>query len=469
MAFAVSDSTRIVAVSPAAAQAGLDIAMRRAGAAVLAPDVVVLTQDTTQEQHVLHEAALALFQYTPDISVADDRTLLLKVDASLAYFGGPRRLFRKVCATLASMHLHAQIGMAPTAQGAWLLAHQRATRARRRVLAMHSLRRHLDTLPCILLPTAEPHREWLHSIGCRTLSQLSALPRAGLGRRCGPALLHALDTAYGHATECHTWVRAPARFQQRIELPDYINHNEAIVAWAQRLIEPLCGWLTAHRLATDTFTLGLEHERGLHARPATVLTIKLATPSWQPSHLLSLLREKLGRLPLESGVIALTLNVEQTTAQPTVSTQLFPDPGGSPSDHARLVDLLSARLGKDRVKHAQPLADHRPEAANQWCAALDASRGPKRVNDTPPFRLMDRPFWLLDPPVALPVRQHRPTYCGQPLRLIRGPERIETGWWDSALTVRDYFVAEDASSARYWIYRERDTDDARWFLHGRYA
>ncbi|MCD0506260.1 hypothetical protein LPZ50_25070, partial [Bordetella petrii] len=82
---------------------------------------------------------------------------------------------------------------------------------------------------------------------------------------------------------------------------------------------------------------------------------------------------------------------------------------------------------------------------------------------------LDRPFWLLDPPVPLRVIQHRPAYAGQALRLVRGPERIESGWWDAALTVRDYFVAEDAAAARYWIYRERDTEHARWFLHGRYA
>ena len=52
---------------------------------------------------------------------------------------------------------------------------------------------------------------------------------------------------------------------------------------------------------------------------------------------------------------------------------------------------------------------------------------------------------------------------------MRGPERIESGWWDPALTVRDYFVAEDDARARYWIYRERDDEHARWFLHGLYA
>ena len=78
-------------------------------------------------------------------------------------------------------------------------------------------------------------------------------------------------------------------------------------------------------------------------------------------------------------------------------------------------------------------------------------------------------FWLLDPPQPLRLAGDRPQYRGQALRLMRGPERIESGWWDPQLTVRDYFVAEDEAAARYWIYRERDAEHARWFLHGLYA
>ena len=76
---------------------------------------------------------------------------------------------------------------------------------------------------------------------------------------------------------------------------------------------------------------------------------------------------------------------------------------------------------------------------------------------------------VMSGPLPLKLSGHRPQYGGQALRLMRGPERIESGWWDPALTVRDYFVAEDAAAARYWIYRERDAEHARWFLHGLYA
>src|SRR5690606_23309320 len=245
---------------------------------------------------------------------------------------------------------------------------------------------------------------------------------------------------------------------------DYIEHAEAVLSSARRLLEQLCGWLAALRRAVRHVALVLEHERGRRMRAPTVLHLQLAQPAWQPAHLLNLLREKLGRLQLEAPVIALVLSVAATVEQPAASTCLFPEPGGTPAEHARLLDLLSARLGRDRVLHARPVADHRPEAANGWQPAQDGPAG----QAGPPGPL-DRPFWLLDPPILLQVAQHRPVYAGQPLRLVRGPERIESGWWDAALTVRDYFVAEDAAAARYWIYRERDTEHARWFLHGRYA
>src|SRR5690606_10862558 len=141
------------------------------------------------------------------------------------------------------------------------------------------------------------------------------------------------------------------------------------------LIAPLCGWLVARRRAVQHFTLALEHERDRHARAPTTLAISLAQPAWQSIHLLSLLREKLGRLSLEAPAIALSLRVDETVEQPAVSTSLFPEPGGSPLEHARLLDLLSARLGRERVVQPHPVADHRPEAANGWRAAQDMPNG----------------------------------------------------------------------------------------------
>ena len=51
------------------------------------------------------------------------------------------------------------------------------------------------------------------------------------------------------------------------------------------------------------------------------------------------------------------------------------------------------------------------------------------------------------------------------LTLLKGPERIESGWWDGNDVMRDYYVARNPSGATFWIYRER-SKRADWFLHG---
>lgn len=458
------EQERVIALTPAARLAGVRMDMRRAGAAAIAPQVELLPRSPQAEADALQGAALALLQYTPEVALADEATVLLGVGASLQFFRGPRALARRVAATLRALDLRVSLGMAPTAAGAWLLAQRRERRACRRVLTLPTLVRRLDALPLALLPPARPRLDWLQDIGCATLGDLRALPRAGLQRRSAPELLAALDAAYGLAPEPQRWIEPPARFARRIELMEYLEHTDAVLAVARRLAEQLGGWLAASQLAVRKITLSLEHERGRRARPPTELELALSQPAWQPAQILGLLREKLGRMTLTDPVIAVALLAPETVAQPAASATLFPEPGGTAEDQARLLDLLSARLGRERVRRARPQADHRPEAANAWGDALQAPAGAE-----PLPALLDRPFWLLDPPQPLRLAGDRPQYRGQALRLMRGPERIESGWWDPQLTVRDYFVAEDEAAARYWIYRERDAEHARWFLHGLYA
>lgn len=58
-----------------------------------------------------------------------------------------------------------------------------------------------------------------------------------------------------------------------------------------------------------------------------------------------------------------------------------------------------------------------------------------------------------------------------------GPERIFGEWWTRSSefdAVRDYFVIEDESGERLWIFRSGDGVDAatgshRWFCHGIFA
>lgn len=472
---AVLQRDSVMAATPAALAAGVRPGMRRGGALAIAPEVSLHERDMKREQEALQSMALTLLQYTPHIVLdvlEGEAGLLMEVGASLRLFGGPRALCRLACDSVMALGFTPRLAMAPTAHGACLLARAGGRSSQHggcgagRTLKLSSLLRRLDALPLELLPAAQAHVDLLTGIGCVTLGDLRRLPRAGLQRRCGKQVAAELDQAYGDAAELFEWIEAPPTFSKRLELPDRIEHAEGLLFAVRRLLTEMTGWLVARHLAVSRFTLLLEHERGRSAVPPTTLEIALAEAAWREEHLLQLLKERLARLTLAAPAIALRLEATQLSPLAPPSESLFPEPGGTPADYRRLLELLTARLGEQAVMTPAPVADHRPEVRNAWQAAAQAQQRQRGLDALAPHA--ERPFWLLAEPVALLVREHRPFY-GSPLTLLSGPERIECGWWDSAFTVRDYYIGMDADGACYWIYRERFDLEERWHLHGLFA
>lgn len=456
---------QVAGMSSEAARSGVRLGMRAGGVSAISPDTVMLERSLEKEQSALDAIAMTLLQYTPEVAFADDFSILLDVTASLTLFGGPLAICRRVRTSTAGLGFTAHLGAAPTAMGAWLLARCSQTRGqpvRRRVLKISTLSHRLDRLPCHLLPAANAYQDWLTGIGAKILAALRRLPRAGLLRRTNKQVLEELDRAYGQAPELFEWIKVPLTFSERIETFDRIEHADALLFGAKRLILQLVGWLVSLQQAVRIFTLSLEHERGRAAIPPTELDIALAEPAWHEDHLVRLLRERLGKLELVAPVIALRLEAKQLVPMLPPTQSLFPEPGGSPADFYRLLELLTARLGSGNVLAPVSMHDYRPEVCNAWAPATD-----KSAKDDGQGEVLERPFWLLPKPIALLMKNDRPFY-GAPLKMIKGPERVEAGWWDDQTAARDYFVAQAADASCYWIYLER-TSAARWFLHGLFA
>ena len=73
-----------------------------------------------------------------------------------------------------------------------------------------------------------------------------------------------------------------------------------------------------------------------------------------------------------------------------------------------------------------------------------------------------RPFWLMPQPEEL--RQHgKNLYWNGALSMVCGPERIEDNWWQEPVS-RDYYIAADKGGQRYWVFRDRLTQ--QWYVHG---
>jgi protein ImuB len=468
---------RRVLVADAQAQAqGVVPGMSSATASSMAPQVRQFMREVEREATFVQQLALALSRYTPQVAIEPDG-VLLEVHASLRLFGGLRSLVRQVRHTARAWGAQAHLVMAPTAAAASLLA--RATTFPARALRAERAQRLLDRLPLpevlAVLGQAPRLAELLQAIGCRRLGEVRALPRAGLQRRGGGGLQLMLDKAYGQAPDPRQWFEPPPEFAAELELMHRADQADMLVFAAQRLLQPLCGWLSRQWLAASRLRLELRHERGRQAVPDTMLRLELGVASRDESQLLTLLRERLHRTVLAAPVYRLRLVLEEAHPCAGADGQLLPDPGQAAQDFAALLDRLRARLGTEQVQHLSLRADHRPEQAYAATAHRPASPAAAKVDPSLALaaQRLARPLWLLPTPLRLGQHGERPVHGSMVLNLLTRAERIEAGWFDGDLVCRDYYVAEGSDHRLRWVYCERRHQDAEeenaWFLHGLFA
>ena len=385
------------------------------------------------------------------MTLAEPATVLLEVAASLQLFRGLPSLLRQQRAALAAMGHSVRMAVAPTPLAAtWL-----ARAGIEKIVNAAQLEQRLAPLPVALLDDVAEQRQALAHIGVRTLGQLLALPRAGVLRRFGPALLQQVDQALGQRADPRLWYVPPSHFRSRLDLPAELSQVEALLFPARRLILQLCAYLAGSGQGVSCFRVELEHgEEAL-----TLCIVGLAAAAADAEHFLRLLRERLQRLVLSRPVSGLGLAADIMVPLRAATLCLFEDGTQAPGEAQKLIEQLRARLGQEAVYGVAVHADHRPERA--CLDVAPASHRPPSV-----ARFAARPLWLLAQPQALAEVAARPQYQGE-LTLLVGPERIESGWWDGDIK-RDYFLAQNSKAALLWIYREYQLD-GRWYLHGFFA
>jgi len=386
-------------------------------------------------------------QFTPCVTIDQpSETLLMEVQASLRLWGGESLLWQRLVDSWRLWGWQApdeiQMAKATTPRLAQWLVHGHGE--------IH--------LQCI--PEAQPHLDLLDRMGIRSLAQLQKLPRAGIQRRFGKALVQAIDAAHGRSPDLRVWITSPKVFESRCELPARAETVSLIEQAFGRLFHLLAGWLMAQQLGLQQLELFLHHDDP----PAALLTLGFASPTRDVSRFQRLLSEKLARHRLDRSVVEISLRADQVMALPHQTHDFL---GGGTDRHEamhELIERLQARLGTDHVQQLITLDEHRPEYA---MACEPISKPTPLAVAHSHFRDTDthRPSWLLPTPEPLRLQRNRPQYYG-PLQLLAGPERIEAGWWDdrpAAVTQRDYFIAQSSRQEILWVFR---TPDHHWYLHG---
>ncbi len=409
--------------------------------------------------------------------------MLLEVQASARLFGGQRALLSRIRDECPQLPV-AALSVAPTALAALALVrcmHDQAPGLQTASCSARTLATTLDALPLTALSAVAAHMPTLERLGCRTLAQVRRLPRGGMSRRFGAALLEALDQAYGLRTETYPWIVLPEQFSARLEFNSRIEVAQALMFGANRLLLQLKAWLVARQCGATGLVLHWEHDlvRRGDAHQGSI-EVRTAEATRDVQHLAKLLAEHLGRTTLTAPVIEIRLEALGVEALSTVSTSLLPEDRVSGESLQQLIERLSARLGPEHVLCSEALADHRPQRMQAWTPASSASGGKSsraRKSIQVPGLVASHPPWILRQPIRLAVVRDRPLYQG-PLVLLAGPERLEAGWWgkaedtgdgDDDLTLRDYFIAESTLAGLLWIYRQRAAGDLAWYLHGVYG
>ncbi|HEY5622577.1 MAG TPA: DNA polymerase Y family protein [Gammaproteobacteria bacterium] len=448
---------RIVAADDLALGIGIKPGLKLSAAYALSGSLQVYERRSILEQGVLEGLAQWVRRFTPVVSLASPRELLMEVGGSLELFGGLKAIKNALRAECERRQLTVRLCAAPTALAAlWLVRHGGED-----ALYEGKLAGELGKLPLGVTEWPERTQASLRSMGVRTLGDCLRLPRDGFIRRIGRDYLHDLDRSLG-GFDSRTVYEPPHRFSSTLELAGEITDPAILACAGKQLIEALAAVLCKHQVGVASFEIAFKH---FHC-PATVERISLAGPTRDRERFLRLFLDRLDRLSLPAPVVTLVLRSGH--AEPVVerSSALF---GGESRPESAisidgLVERLRGRFGSARIFGINLVAEHRPEAA--WSKSLDGFSVAERDGPISPWAI-SRPLWLLPQPLSLPDSPDGlPRYRSrEPLRPRCGPERIETGWWNGEEIRRDYYTATTRKGEMLWIFRDRCKEQG-WFLHG---
>ena len=434
----------VVQANASALAAGVRAGQPLAAAMALCPSLACVSFDAGEASRLLDLACAWAYRYSGQVCRDGADTLWLEVGGSLGLFGPWPRFERLLRDDLRELGLAHTLAVAPTPLGALCLAKQQDGLM---VRDSTQLRRALDALPMALAPFDQRTHEALASLGLRRMRQLFALPRPGLRRRFGAGLLDTLDRLTGDAPDPRPCYQPPDLFEARFEFDDEIRYHTGLLFPLKRLLGDLCAFLVGRDGGVQQFELVYEHD----LRPPSAHVVGAVAAERDPARLFELARLVLEREPIPAPVRAFGIRATDLPPFVPAGRDLFEARPAGAMDWPALQARLQARLGNDAVHQWAPHADPRPEHAQRRVREL---RGRYLL---PPA--LPRPTWLLERPI--PLRGAAP-------RLLAGPERIESGWWDGDDLRRDYYVALTAEGQRAWIFCAAG-ERGPFMLHGWFA
>lgn len=516
---------RLAAVSPPALALGLAPGLSLADARARIPDLAVAGVDPPADSAWLERIADGCDRYTPMVALDPPEGLILDISGCAHLFGGEEGLRDDLAARLARLGMAVSSALADTPDAARALARYshsspsssgvraalspgqgQEARTGKGVGALlpltsdlgraptpppplkgrgqkGNLHSRLNALPIEALELDAEDGVALRRAGLKRIGDLAARPSRLISARFGEATADKLARIAGGRDIRITARRPEAALILERRFAEPIGRTEAALAAIGELARQ-----AAHRMA-EAHRGGRRFEARLFRTDGLVRALRIETglPVRDVPLIMRLFTERLEALadPVDPGFGFDLVRLSVPMFEPLAPLQL-PLEGGALAEGelAQLLDRLSTRLGRDRVRRLAPRDSHIPEQAMFAFPAIEAgATGGWLVQEPgePPLR----PTHLFDPPQSIDVMAGVPDGPPQRFRwrrhlhevvLAEGPERIGSLWWrraDNRGLSRDYYRVEDREGRRFWLFRHglygREAEQPAWYIHGLFA
>jgi protein ImuB len=484
----------VVAASPAALQAGIQLGMTKA-------QVTEFTGIEIRERCEAHEKAAhsalldAGWSVSPRVENTMPGTTVLDLEGLESLFGSDEKIAQTLQQRAASVGITPNVAVAANIDASIVAARGFAGITR---IPPGEESRRLGELPVQVLTVATEMLEILERWGVRTLRALGALPVLQLSERLGQGgvRLHAL--ARGSWTRALVLAEPNLQFQEEMELDDSVEELEPLSFLLGRLLDQLCARLEARALALRAVHVWFALEPSFEAELQTkkeesrkktaakeykkVLTLPVAMRD--PKLLLKLLRLLLQGDPPAAPVQKIALVGDAAPPRVTQSG-LFVPKGPDPEKLELTVARLAKLVGEGNVGAAELMDTHRFEnfRMSKFAGISESTNRPRKNPDTalrtenaatlerdrkrggaPPYA-KSAGFRAIRPPVPVKVELNE----AQPAEVFfrgakgevtaaSGPWRCSGDWWqEDAWDHDEWDLAIDFGT----ISRERELRERR--------
>jgi protein ImuB len=454
--------------------------MTLADARARVPQLVVEDLDEAADRHWLEQLAKGAIRYSPMVAVDGSDGLILDVTGCTHLFDDEKGLAADVEGRMAGLRMTLRLAFASTAGAAHALARYQALPAKDEASAIRRL-------PVAALELEPEGTQGLVRAGLKTIGDLARRPMATIAARFGGEAVAALRHLLGEVAKPMKPLipLAPIIAERRFAEP--VARTEYTLEVLGELAAEVARHMEKRGEGGRRFEAFFFRSDGL-TRP---LAVETSQPTRDSTLVIRLMNERIEGLsdPIDPGFGFDLIRLLVPVTEPLAVTQLGLE-GGSVKEVqvAALIDRLSTRLGRSRVRRLAAQDTHIPEQMQLEFPAVETNGPvadwPEAIPGEPPLR----PLHLFDPPQRIEVMADVPD--GPPRRFrwrrklhdikrFEGPERIASEWWkrrDGAIDrpglTRDYYRVEDVRGRRFWVFRHglfEEKPMPQWYLHGLFA